>query len=891
MAKVEIEIRDSSNSVEGVLEIGSDLSFPLSLTKSIASLNSLAKRGGVFSKTFKIPATKNNNKLLVNLYSANQRNIKAMKQKKDALILVDGVIIERGYIKILDSLVGKRPEKYTLKFFGDNLDWVTQLGELDLHNVYSEANALAFPIPGAVTDTQTYSQNAIQLLWSNTWDQGRDFVYPWISYGQYINGLGVTVEDMRLAIRWRGIIERGLVQTGYTLVSDFMDTDDFKQLIFPHVGDGFKYSQAIRDEEAIYVTLPTSTPANLFNGLSPAILRFIGGTVTGSGASNYVTATGVYTIPRTAMFNFKFNFTFTPLASMLDFPIELKRFVNGVEDTPTATFTSCDTNSILTFNARNLVLCSQGFSNNVIDNPGEPDDGNRIPITNVETETGFQRYNTGDTVEFYFVYQNTNPQGNTLPIGNFTITTDSWMKVEMSDRIIENGTYKVSDIVKRDMPVLDLFNDLTKCFNLYWRTDVKTKQVFVEPRDTFYKPITDAIDWSDKLDIKKTPKLMFITEAYKRELIFKYVGDLNDEFVKARNEEKQNELGSYVHTFPDRFIKGRQALSTKQISPTYWMQDDNAITTLGIHTAPVTARLWNEVLPNNSPPPAFYDYNPRILNFRYGGQTGENGQLLAWKWENVESPVIPYAIMSPIYGGNVSAAYNLSFNGSDGLFETYYGRSIKLIEDGIRLEAFFHLKSTDIRTDLRTPIYLSKPDELQGYWVIDKIHDWSPVKDKTTRVTLIKLINYDSVTADTGQTPTDPEKVPIDKGGGRSLPGGGTTETDTASKEGRSSIVAANGTGNMAAKGSGSIAFGQGCIAPGKNQSIVGRYPKINDTDVYAIGVGEDENSRLTAFKIDKDGNPQTYGGEVQIADSDGRIVPIFITGTDDKVKKVYLKS
>ena len=82
MARVTIEIRDRRNSVEGVLDVGSDLSFPLSITKSIASLNTMSKRGGVFTKTFKIPATKANNKLLVNLYSANQRKVKKMKQKK-----------------------------------------------------------------------------------------------------------------------------------------------------------------------------------------------------------------------------------------------------------------------------------------------------------------------------------------------------------------------------------------------------------------------------------------------------------------------------------------------------------------------------------------------------------------------------------------------------------------------------------------------------------------------------------------------------------------------------------------------------------------------------------------------------------------------------------------
>ena len=93
--RTKLEVRDTDNSVLGVLDIGKDSDFPFTLTKKIASLSNISKRGGSYSKTFKIPATKANNQLLHNLYSSNQRNVKDMKKRKTAIVLVDNKIIER----------------------------------------------------------------------------------------------------------------------------------------------------------------------------------------------------------------------------------------------------------------------------------------------------------------------------------------------------------------------------------------------------------------------------------------------------------------------------------------------------------------------------------------------------------------------------------------------------------------------------------------------------------------------------------------------------------------------------------------------------------------------------------------------------------------------------
>ena len=62
---------DWNKSVVGELDVTSHSEFPLALTFTIADIKDINARKGSFSKTFKIPATKNNNRLYKSIYKAN----------------------------------------------------------------------------------------------------------------------------------------------------------------------------------------------------------------------------------------------------------------------------------------------------------------------------------------------------------------------------------------------------------------------------------------------------------------------------------------------------------------------------------------------------------------------------------------------------------------------------------------------------------------------------------------------------------------------------------------------------------------------------------------------------------------------------------------------------
>ena len=73
MSEITIELSkfdtSSSKEVLGVLDVTSSEDFPLSLTIQNFDIRDINSRSGSFSKTFEIPATNNNNKLLKNIFS------------------------------------------------------------------------------------------------------------------------------------------------------------------------------------------------------------------------------------------------------------------------------------------------------------------------------------------------------------------------------------------------------------------------------------------------------------------------------------------------------------------------------------------------------------------------------------------------------------------------------------------------------------------------------------------------------------------------------------------------------------------------------------------------------------------------------------------------------
>ena len=149
MNDVVIRILDTSNTVLGDLDLTSFTDFPLVLTKGIVNLDNLKARTGTFSKTFKVPNTKNNANLLSNVDNINSRkDYRDALNRKPCVIIVSGTQIDKGFIQVGKVFDGFDLDSYELVFFGNNIDWVKGASELKLNSLTYRNNAQTYDIDG-----------------------------------------------------------------------------------------------------------------------------------------------------------------------------------------------------------------------------------------------------------------------------------------------------------------------------------------------------------------------------------------------------------------------------------------------------------------------------------------------------------------------------------------------------------------------------------------------------------------------------------------------------------------------------------------------------------------------------------------------------------------------
>ena len=124
MSKVEIEIIDTSDNVTGILDIVSNENFPLSLTYLIADIKNLAIRSGSYSKTFNVPATKNNNKIFKHIANPNTYGdgvstyvgySHKILERKPCIVKINKSPVLRGEIK-LKNVITKPTVMIHLRF-------------------------------------------------------------------------------------------------------------------------------------------------------------------------------------------------------------------------------------------------------------------------------------------------------------------------------------------------------------------------------------------------------------------------------------------------------------------------------------------------------------------------------------------------------------------------------------------------------------------------------------------------------------------------------------------------------------------------------------------------------------------------------------------------------
>lgn len=703
MNEVIIRILDSSNSVLGDLDLKSFNDFPLVITKGIVNLDNLKARTGSYTKSFKVPNTKNNSKLLNSLDDINSRkDYNDALNRKPCAILVDGVEIDKGFLQVSKVYQGFELDSFELVFFGNNVDWVKQASEKDLKDITFNNNSQTYNTAGIVAanaaDSDTY-----------------DHCYPYVSRS--------GDKTYKPVYYLRSIIERGLNSIGYNVSSSFLTDAEIKKLVCD-----FDLKFIVSDTDVSATKLRAELTSGTITTPKFQTYRIVFNDDTNApnedSNSNYNAATGVYTVPNDGTYLINYNLNINRGGTTeINYHVQL---VKGGTST-----TSIGTGQILAEYVATIRFNEPGA---IISIPFE------------------QTLTAGDDISLY-IY---------APDQAINTLNDSYANIFRKQEIEDGDTFTLSEVIPRDIKLLDVINDFTRMFNVYYWTDVKTKTIYFEPRDSFFQSQSNSVDWTDKLDLSNKYEINYVS-SYKRSIEFKYRDLSNDAWLKGWQEANKRTYGKYKHTLPDRFAEGKDTISLDLFCASYTQKDDEGNVldggVLNSDTSPISIRLWSDYV-KDKPAEQIEDYNPKIYQYNYGTQTSLSGLSRKINYNGTQSTTIPYGIFESYE--NVTSGINLSFTGSDGLFATYYAKMFKNIEEGGRLIAYFNLDNVDIENlDFRKLVYIDYPLEVKGYYLIESVIDYNPIKNGLTKVSLFKFENLGSVAIDTTQQGNNGNEVDL----------------------------------------------------------------------------------------------------------------------------------
>jgi len=286
----------------------------VSLTQTIQNVRDIAKVFTNFTKTFSLPASKDNNKVFEHYYNYNIEDGFDARTKKSATIELNYFPFENGKIKLEGvDMRDNKPYAYRVTFFGDTVDLKDLLGDdeldaLDWLNNFSTDYDMSTVKIGLTTglnktvDSVTYNDALIvpmithttRLFYNSGATGSADTEYPAASGGNlyYQTGShhhhGVYWEELKYAIRVHIIIKAIEDKYGITFSTDFFNTsnaDYYNLYMWMHRKKGFIDDPNAPDTYTQLVSFGLdSTMTNVIS---------IGDTVTvsGQGGANKITST------------------------------------------------------------------------------------------------------------------------------------------------------------------------------------------------------------------------------------------------------------------------------------------------------------------------------------------------------------------------------------------------------------------------------------------------------------------------------------------------------------------------------------------------------------------------------------------------------------------------
>ena len=702
---------------------------PPKITFNIEDIEDTSAKS-IFSRTFRLPATSNNNQFFQHAFLVNGVDFD-ITIKRTARILVDGILFREGEIRLNKIYTSRENERidYECIFLGETKSLGSSIGEKTLCDINTSDLAHELNYTAITESWQAYPEGTTTdgLLNGNV-------LYPIVDFGNTYGDGGIEqtrigvgsgehftnpsnpllLNRFKPMVRAKYIWDKIFDDAGFTYTSTFLGSDLFNQLYVSAWGDNedIEVSSAISN----YFRVVRSAQ---YDGYYEQDIDNPDTQVDYNGevydySDNYNLSTDTYTAPVNGTYQFAITQS-----------LYIDNETTGTDN--------------LTFIIKKNGTIAQSV---VIDTffPGDAD-GNYYyshtfpPITLV----------AGDTIQFWINPLNA-PSNVVAKGGSFTC-------------IDAPGDMDISYYLNCDTKQIDFIKHIINKFRLVLSPDKNISSNFIiEPWADFIAS-GDIFDWTNKLDVSKdfTIEPLFYTQKSKITFTDKEDGDyLNDTYKKQFDETfgtlevfdanelltDERKVEGLLPATPVQQIEGANQFTGGAINQGM----DNFIIPL-IHTHDETG--------NHIP------MKPKTRLLFYNGLKDTGLSVATTNTYNIQDeslvvhaldtyPMISEYSVFPINATSLYLNWErelgyirygvLDYNTGASVYEDYWSDYINLLYNkwSRKITAYFILDSTDLQDFSFDDVIFVK----DTYYYVDKIYD-VPIGDKTSvKVDLIKLIDF-----------------------------------------------------------------------------------------------------------------------------------------------------
>lgn len=768
--RVEIIIGEYPNYVS--LDLTED-SVSIALQYNIDDVRNIEKKNTNHSKTITLAGTKTNNKAFGNLFDVNADFTKYNPNKKvNARIVVDSSPVLEGHLKLikvnkdnLNSLQGSRIS-YDVVVFDKSVDFFQSLGDkeltdLDLTVKDSNNNYIYKPF-------HDFDEVEIQNAWNNHTYTDL-YQYPLLDNANTF----YQATDFKPCFYYKGLLNVIASERGYTLEGSFMNNPTFENELISYDGSKPLLPKSVADERQFNVGM-TGTNVSYGSFSTHSFLhQHITNKIRDNVNYNDLTSTGFndnngnftsnhadapfldfckWVCPNSADYNFK-------LGGRFKVSITANNIATIKKDNNKAPFLyiKIDLKDQLTGNVLKSSTTG-GFLAELTDfSTGllEIEKDLTIELNDVSVSKGMEVKPVVTLLsDDRLAYEK--PSGNIQSVNieleqilngtdQATINERTFFSNEcIVDQEVQYGEeISVASYLPKGIKQKDLFFDLIKRYNIYIRThSIKENTLILETRDDYYNS-GEVVDWTQKKDYNSNDNIKFLTELQKKEMLFSYNKDGSGEasngedYGKIYTKGTTDVYGQKEISFDNDFVKGTKKIESIFSTSPLIFNSDSAVIVPSIDNdsdkvVKPSILLWGGMIPVST-----YVLNKAFL-------IGWNGNPLtgnifttypyAGHYDN------PYAPTVDINFGQITYSFygeQLTSQTANNLFNKYWRNYINQISDGKLIISKFYLKETDInfiKDNLNSRIFVK-----DSYYIVNKIIDYTPLKDGLTTVELLQI--------------------------------------------------------------------------------------------------------------------------------------------------------